>query len=475
MATLATTYLSRTHSPAAQVRQRRHAPHLWLLGFCGLFAVGLRVGDLDRIGVFQDEARYAVVARGLGTEGSHPIQLNPDYALPTPSEPATFVKLVAAAQSRFGSTDTAARLPSLVSGALAIPAIYALGQALYGRPVGLLAAILLAGSPLAVATSRLAIPQAAQSVALLGLAFCCVRLVRDRNPLAAAAAIGCLIAAASLGALASTASPEPWHFYFSEPYTLAFYLTLPVLGLAFVGGASAVIRRSREDYFLLSWALGSTAFLVISPGKAWYLLLLLLPPILLLAARALWTVLTWASARGFALPRGYELPSLVMAPLGVFLVVASVAYPAVRSLDQSRYGDFGLGIREAAQWLDRTAAPERGILISVMTRYPLRFYSERPLYDAYSDLDWLETRVQNGSVGYVLMEPYSQDPTSEALMRQMVREHQGRIVYPVAHAAAEPGWPTDLASTVVIFELTPVERENQAVPAEAEEPSDDLS
>ena len=65
-------------------------------------------------------------------------------------KPPLFFYVQALSFFLFGPTEVAARIPSLVASVASVGLVYALGRALYGRGVGLLATFLLAASPFAI-------------------------------------------------------------------------------------------------------------------------------------------------------------------------------------------------------------------------------------------------------------------------------------------------------------------------------------
>ncbi len=131
-----------------------HLPRTEAAVMAGLFglALALRVVALETAlpVLGGDEANFAVqgltAARGqpyhiFGTGWlSHPLA----YSLAQ----GIFIKLM-------GPTVAAARLPSAIFGALAIPALYGLARSLYGRRVGVCAALILAGMGVHLHFSRL--------------------------------------------------------------------------------------------------------------------------------------------------------------------------------------------------------------------------------------------------------------------------------------------------------------------------------
>lgn len=111
----------------------------------------LRFYQLDRLppGLYTDEAFYALDALDVQA-GARPI-----YFPANNGREPLFIYLLAASVTAFGRTPLAVRFPAAVLGTLDIVAAYALGRALFGRRVGLMAAALTAGCLWALALSRI--------------------------------------------------------------------------------------------------------------------------------------------------------------------------------------------------------------------------------------------------------------------------------------------------------------------------------
>ncbi|OQA43882.1 MAG: hypothetical protein BWY52_01751 [Chloroflexi bacterium ADurb.Bin325] len=97
----------------------------------------------------RDEALYGYWAR-LIASGQDPLLLTPWI-----DKPPLVLYLIAGSFRLFGAggaaaNDLALRLPGMVASVLAVPALYGLARAVYGRRVGLLAAALFALSPFAI-------------------------------------------------------------------------------------------------------------------------------------------------------------------------------------------------------------------------------------------------------------------------------------------------------------------------------------
>ncbi len=118
-------------------------PARWPILLVTLAGFGLRAAELGRQSLWFDEA-FSVVVAGINwlifwaallTDGVHP----PGYYL-----------LLRGWLALAGSSEFAARWPSVLAGALAIPLLYQLGRALHSRKLGLASAALLALNPFAL-------------------------------------------------------------------------------------------------------------------------------------------------------------------------------------------------------------------------------------------------------------------------------------------------------------------------------------
>lgn len=111
-----------------------------------------RLGAVPLLG--PDEPRYARVAVEMHRSGDH---VTPTLqGRPWLEKPALYYWMAGAAFSLFGETETAARLPSVVSGLLLTGATALLGARLYGSAAGICAGFVLATSLLPFAYSRAA-------------------------------------------------------------------------------------------------------------------------------------------------------------------------------------------------------------------------------------------------------------------------------------------------------------------------------
>jgi 4-amino-4-deoxy-L-arabinose transferase-like glycosyltransferase len=125
--------------------------HWLLLGLVVLAGLGLRFYRLGELpaGLYQDEAFNGLDALNV-IGGARPVFFSANNG----REPF-YNYLVAASVAALGRSPLAVRLPAALVGALTIPAAYALGRALFGRRLGLLAAAVTALTFWPVALSRI--------------------------------------------------------------------------------------------------------------------------------------------------------------------------------------------------------------------------------------------------------------------------------------------------------------------------------
>ncbi len=126
--------------------------HLYLLIGIVLLGFGLRLYGLERLPLIVDEIGFAAHASDI----LHGQQV-PIFAPGHNANPAVYSWLVSGAMSLFGQTRFAMRLIPLLFGMLSIPAAYVLGQAWYGRRIGLMAAAFLATWPVHIFYSRMSL------------------------------------------------------------------------------------------------------------------------------------------------------------------------------------------------------------------------------------------------------------------------------------------------------------------------------
>ncbi len=208
----------------------RRAVPIVPLAFLILAGLFFRADNLGARSFSVDEVLHVLAARSLDATGEPTLPGGERYER---AFPVTWA--VAAAFDRFGESEAAARLPIVLVGVLAIPALYLLGASVFGRTAGLVAAGLLAASPDAVAMSRFVRMYApAQLLVILAA------LAVWRGLEAAAAWRAWAWLASGAGLLAGAASLHPEALAFLPPLALYVVAVAAVKGAR--GGVGAALR-----------------------------------------------------------------------------------------------------------------------------------------------------------------------------------------------------------------------------------------
>lgn len=156
--------------------------HAWFAPIL-LVAVWLRVTGILGGFLYGDEAEYAIVARYLSRDFTFLAYPALEGFAPTPfvSQPPLILYLMAISMKVLGPTDLAAVLPSVLFGIATVVAVYALGNRLGGRFVGLSASALIAVLPFHVELSRKAMLDAGYAFFLVLTAYFLVAWLQTRT------------------------------------------------------------------------------------------------------------------------------------------------------------------------------------------------------------------------------------------------------------------------------------------------------
>lgn len=243
-------------SPRAERWKQFALRHVWILPIL-LVALTLRLASIGEEHLYGDEAEYSIVARYLSRDWD--FLAYPDItglgAVPFVSQPPLILYIMAASMKLLGPTDFAAILPSILFGVATVAAVYALGNRLGGRLVGLGAAGILAALPFHIEMSRRAMLDAGYVFFLVLTAYFCVAWLQDRSRLAAWG-VGIATACAALSKL---------------PGILAG----PVVLLVFLVGLAIVLARKDWKATRETLLQGGIAAIPIAIGAALYLALLM--------------------------------------------------------------------------------------------------------------------------------------------------------------------------------------------------------
>ncbi|MEU1837661.1 glycosyltransferase family 39 protein [Micromonospora chersina] len=325
--------------PDRSGRGRRR--HRWAvpatLAAIAALALLLRVWRLDALGFNSDEAVYAGQAASLAG--------NPNYTPFFPvfrAHPMLFQTLLSPF-FRSGEVDVAGRAVVAVLGVSTVLAVHLLGARLYGRRVGLVAALLVAVMPYHVIVTRQVLLDGPMVLFATLTLYCLVRFVQSQQAVWYVAAGGMLgltmltketsivlaggvyaflaltpavrrpvrlslLAVAATGVVFAThpvaqalagrtqtgKSYLVWQLFRRPNHSMGFYLETvpPAVGLLVVAAAAGGLwwlrrRRSWRETLLVSWIAAPVLFFQLWPVKGFQYLLPAVAPVAVLAARAL--------------------------------------------------------------------------------------------------------------------------------------------------------------------------------------------
>lgn len=303
-------------------------------------AAGIRLWRIDAVGFNSDEVVYAGQAAALAR--------NPTYAglFPVFRAHPMIVQIVLSPLFRHGEVDVAGRFVVVGFGVATVLVVYLLGARLYGRRVGVLAALLVALMPYHVVVTRQVLLDGPMVLFATLTLYLLVRYVEDQRVIwfmAAGAMLGvtmlakessivlaagvyaflaltpsvrrplraCLVAvpvlilifatnylAQQLAGKADTGKNYlVWQLLRRPNHTMAFYAeTVPfAIGLGVLVAAAAGLwwlrsGRSWRETLLLCWIVATTAAFELWPVKGFQYLLPVVAPVAVLAARGLLAV-----------------------------------------------------------------------------------------------------------------------------------------------------------------------------------------
>ncbi|WNM38610.1 glycosyltransferase family 39 protein [Micromonospora halotolerans] len=300
-------------------------------------ALYLRVWQLDALGFNSDEAVYAGQAASLAG--------NPNYTPFFPvfrAHPMLFQTLLSPF-FRAGEVDVAGRVVVAALGVATVLAVHLLGARLYGRRVGLVAALLVAVMPYHVIVTRQVLLDGPMVLFATLTLYCLVRFVQSQQVLWYVAAGGMLgltmltketsivlaggvyaflaltptvrrpvrLSLLAVAAMAAVFATHPvsqamagrsqtgksylvWQLFRRPNHSMGFYLETvpPAMGLLVVVAAAGGLwwlrrHRSWRETLLLSWIAAPVLFFQLWPVKGFQYLLPAVAPVAVLAARAL--------------------------------------------------------------------------------------------------------------------------------------------------------------------------------------------
>lgn len=411
----------------------RESLKLWIsLGMTVVVGVLLRLWQLDALGFNSDEAVYAGQAAAILGDP----ELEPFFPM-FRAHPMLFHTFLAMAFSVGGVQDVVGRLVAVAFGIINILLVYKIGDDLYNRRVGLLAAFFVALMPYHIIVSRQVLLDGPMTTMATLALYMLVRFGRTQHPVwlyATGAAMGltfliketgivllgsiyaflalapqlyvrirdlalslfCMalvMAAYPLGPrLAGAGGSEKtgnyiiWQLFRRPNHDWGFYLTTvtvavgPLLIILAIMGLWWFRRRhSWRETLLLAWIVVPTLFFQLWPVKGFHYLLSDVSPLAVLAARPL------ADGRPGQIR---YLPSLYRWRFAIGTIVAlSLFFPSwswVQSVNSDTVMAGGGGVpggREAGGWI-HTHVPEGAVFMTLGPSMAnlIQFYGHRQAY-----------------------------------------------------------------------------------------------
>jgi dolichyl-phosphate-mannose-protein mannosyltransferase len=410
---------SRLHRLRDRLMRQLSRPDFWML--LGILAIAsfTRLWNLGAIGFRGDEAVYAGQAAVIAGDD----EMKRYFVLISRgnSNFLLYQYVVALFYVIFGVGDVLAREVSAFFSILTVLVTYEIGRTLYGKTVGLIAALLLAVSSYAIFLGRLALLDSTMAFLFTLAILCLAEWLSSQNPrwlyafaataaLAIDAKVTSVLVLIIFGVLLvltrsrylipartvpvcgliflafltpaffhlSQHGPEflnflsqsirrvshvPWYYYVT---TIAGYEGYLILFLWLVGFALAVVRRRTGDILLISSALVVILFLQVYPLKAFNYFLPVVPVFSVLAARAMAAAFTKLSFRP------------AWTGMAVFLLIAPSLFYVHRTMQIDSYA----GMREAAFWLEQNTPANAGVMTISRgsAQSVLSFYGQRDAY-----------------------------------------------------------------------------------------------
>jgi len=417
-------------SPALRAKYQADVTRILALTFIFVIAVGVRVWGLNEIGYNTDEAVYAGQAAAI-TQDPILKEIFPVFR----AHPLLFQFMLALLYN-IGITDLTGRLLAVAIGVATVYVVYRLGNILYGRATGLLAALLLAVMPYHVIVTRqvlldgplvfcstltlyllaryarnnhptglyavgvgmgLTFLAKETGIILLGAVYAFFALspeirIRIRDIVISSALMFVMIAPfpVSLWLAGGSTSGQQyliWQFFRRPNHTWDFYLLttpnaigIPVILVALAGLILLRHQRSWRERLLLWWILVPVTFFQLWPTKGFQYLLPIAPAVAVLASR---TLTQWKSAQAIKI-WGWEFglnwfKSAMAGVVALSLLISSwqIIQPATSGKFLAGTGGVPGG-REAGEWV-KANVPEGATLMTIGPSMAniIQFYGHR--------------------------------------------------------------------------------------------------
>jgi 4-amino-4-deoxy-L-arabinose transferase-like glycosyltransferase len=427
---------SAVHGPGALFRRSRAIRTIAVTVLVAAPALGLRLWQIDALGLNSDEAVYAGQAASLAQDPAF-LPFFPVFR----AHPLLFQALLSVPYRYDGVSSLTGRLMSVAFGLATVWLTYAIGARLYGRRVGVLAALLIAVMPYTVVVSRqilldgpmaffaalalyllvrfvqtervawlyaaavalgLATLSKETAILLVGGAYAFFALTRKtRLPLIHAALASVLLLVTVLPypislKLAGRSSTGGhflvWQLLRRPNHDWWFYLQTvpPALGLgvvAVVVVGLVMMRRSLSwsEHLLVSWVAAPSLFFTVWAVKGFQYLLSIAVPLAVLAAMVVVSAplspVRWRAGRVTVTTAGLRI--LVAAALVVSLGLISWSRVQPASSGSTFLAGTGgvPGGREAGQWVDHHVPVGADLLaMGPSMANIIEFYGHRHVY-----------------------------------------------------------------------------------------------
>jgi 4-amino-4-deoxy-L-arabinose transferase-like glycosyltransferase len=458
---------ARLATGVTQAVRERDIPSLVLLAVILAGGAFLRVWNLNALGYNSDEAVYAGQAAALAGDD----ELSPYFPI-FRAHPLLFQSMLSIPY-HLGGGELAGRLLAAAFGVATIYLVFKLGDLLYGRQAGLLAALVIALMPYTVVVSRQVLLDGPMVFFATLTLYALARYVRSGRLIwlyGAGGAMGLTFLAKetsilllgaiytflalspelrlklrhialSFGVMLLVIAPYPlslmfsgkastgqsyltWQLFRRPNHSWDFYPTVvpPAIGFLVIIVALAgliILRREAgwRERLLVAWIAVPLLFFMLWPVKGFQYLLPIAPPLAVLAGRALVRLPSMAPRIGHRL-----------APIAAGLVAVSLVVPTWQRVEPSTGATFlagsggVVGGREAGRWIDENI-PEGAVLLTLGPSMAniLQFYGHRkafglsvspnPLHrnPSYEPVGNPDLRIRHNEIQYLVWDSFSAD------------------------------------------------------------------
>jgi hypothetical protein len=484
---------------------------------CVAMALGtgafLRLWHINLVGYNSDEAVYAGQAAALAGD--------PEISRFFPifrAHPMIFQVMLATTYELFGVRDITGRLLAALLGLVTVILVYRLGNLLYGRWCGVVAALLMAVMPYHVIVTRQVLLDGPMTLFTTLALYLLARYAKSQRPAmlyATGAALGLtfltketgFVVAASVyaflaltptarlrmrdifvsgiftlvpmvmfplsialaGRTSTAKSYLVWQLFRRGNHEWTFFPTVvpPAIGLAVIGAALLgllLLRRERtwRETLLVAWILVPVTVFQLWPVKGFQYLLPVAPAVAILAAR---TLTRWPGQR-----------YVWVRPLFVGIVLLSLVLPSWDRLQPSTSthrlaGAGGIpGGREVGVWI-RENTPRDAVFIAIGPSMAnlIQFYghhralglsvSSNPLHrnPSYQPVGNPDARIRNGEVQYLVWDAYTASRTTYFTERLMsyVEKYRGHEVHRENIDVPDADGNVTPKAVIIVYEVSP--------------------